>query len=317
MKIALIVFLIIFVLFLFPGFLVGGIVYTIVLVRNKPGKWGREISEPDDEELARMYREGEAWIKGEEAYRSEVSIVSDGFRLAGEFYDYGYDRTAIIVPGRMEALRYSYYYAIPYKGAACNFLVIDNRCHGLSEGTFNCIGYKEYRDVIAWAKFLHDEKGQKKIFLHGICIGSSTTLFAAASNECPDYVVGLAVDGIYDCFYSSFLRHMEEQKRPKYPFIWFVLLYIRVFSHADAVGDGPKKRILNLQKPILMLHGREDQYSDPDKAQKLYDVCPSKHKQLVWFEKGGHSRIRINAPEQYDAAIKAFIDSVDAPAKKM
>lgn len=315
MEIALIIFLIVFLLFLFPGFLVGGIVYTIVLVRNKPEKWGRVVSMPDDEELARMYHEGEEWIKGEEAHKKEVSIVSEGFRLVGEFYDYGYDRTVIIVPGRMEALRYSYYYAIPYKTANCNFLVIDNRCHGLSEGKFNCLGYKEYRDVIAWAKFLHKEKGQEKIFLHGICIGSSTTLFAAASEECPDYVVGLAVDGIYDCFYSSFLRHMEEQKRPKYPFIWFVLLYIRVFSHADVVGDGPKKRIRDMKKPILFLHSKEDQYSDPEKTQKLYEACPSENKTLVWFDHGKHSRVRINAPEKYDAAIKAFLDSVDPKAE--
>lgn len=311
MKIALIILLILFLLILFPCFLVASVVYTIVLVRTKPEKWGREVSMPDDKELALMYREGEEWIKGEESYKTEVSIVSDGFRLVGEFYDYGYDRTAIIVPGRMEALKYSYYYAIPYRKANCNFLVIDNRAHGLSEGRFNCLGYREYRDVIGWAKFLHEEKGQKKIFLHGICIGSSTTLFAMTSPDCPDYVVGLTVDGMYDCFYSSFLRHMEEQKRPKYPFIWFVLLYIRVFSHANVVSDGPKKRILQMKKPILMIHSKEDQYSDPDKAQKLYDACPSEHKTLAWFEHGGHSRVRINAPKQYDEAIRTFVDSID------
>ena len=59
-----------------------------------------------------------------------------------------------------------------------------------------------------------------------------------------------------------------------------------------------------------MLHGREDHYALPELAQKLYDKCPAKNKRLVFFEKGDHSRLWVNAPERYEAVVGEFIDEV-------
>ncbi|MBE6548256.1 MAG: hypothetical protein E7667_05195 [Ruminococcaceae bacterium] len=52
---------------------------------------------------------------------------------------------------------------------------------------------------------------------------------------------------------------------------------------------------------------REDIYSTPEYAQKLYDMCPSENKQLVWHEHGEHSMLRSTDTEKYDGAIKAFV----------
>ena len=56
-----------------------------------------------------------------------------------------------------------------------------------------------------------------------------------------------------------------------------------------------------------MLHSKEDKYSVPKNAQKLYDLCPSKRKRLVWFDHGAHSMLRITDTEKYDASIKEFL----------
>ena len=57
---------------------------------------------------------------------------------------------------------------------------------------------------------------------------------------------------------------------------------------------------------MLFLYGKTDIFSVPEKTQQLFDACPVRDKQLVWFDKGGHSHLRINNPEQYDDAIAAF-----------
>ena len=46
----------------------------------------------------------------------------------------------------------------------------------------------------------------------------------------------------------------------------------------------------------------------------MYDSCPSEKKRIVWFDKGDHSRVRINNPEQYDQAIMAFAESIAGDA---
>ena len=58
-----------------------------------------------------------------------------------------------------------------------------------------------------------------------------------------------------------------------------------------------------------MLQSKEDRYSLPEKAKELYNECNSP-KRLVYFEKGRHSHIKINAPEKYDKVIVDFLNEL-------
>ena len=284
------------------------LIYRGLLVRDTPDKWSYEAPLPDDAEYAAMFEEGAKWAEKYAECRREVSVESDGLRLAGEYFDFGAERAVIIIPGRTETLKYSYYFAEPFRAAGCGVLVVDNRAHGLSEGDRSSLGFREYRDVLAWCRLLHDELGVKRVTLHGICIGASTALFAAVSPECPDYVDSLSVEGMYPTFYISFMNHMkyEQSDKPRYPFGIWTMFWIRTLTGARPVTDGPIKRIGRLEKPILMLHSREDLFSPPANAEQMYEKCKAP-KKLVWFEHGAHSRVRINNVESYDAAIGEFV----------
>ncbi len=281
------------------------VIYCVLLRRTKPTKWSRTYSLTGDEEYDRLYNEALAWAQQYSQQTEEVSIQNDGLTLCGQFVDFHADKTVIIIAGRTEACQYSYHFAEPYRKLGYNILAIDNRSHGLSEGKVCSLGFQEYRDILAWGRYLHDVRGSQKVLIHGICIGSSTGLFALTSPDCPDYFQGLTADGMYATFYESFKNHMLEDKRPLFPVLAQVMFYIRVCSKANVVTDGPVKRLVLLKKPILFLHGKEDKYSLPQLTRELYDTCTSK-KSLVWFDTGAHSRLRINHPQQYDQAIIDF-----------
>ena len=289
-------------------FFVASIIYKKLLVRETPDKWSREAPLPDDDEYKSMFAIGREWFEKYKDCRREVSVESDGLHLAGEFFDFGSNRAAIIIAGRTETLLYSYYFAEPFRAAGCSVLVIDNRAHGLSDGKRAALGFREYRDILAWASMLHDDFGVKHITLHGICIGASTAMFVLTAKDCPDYVDSLTVEGMYQTFYISFMNHMkyEQSDKPRYPFGIEVMFWAWVLTGARPATDGPIKRIGKLTKPILMLHSREDLFSKPDKAQELYDKCFAP-KKLVWFDHGAHSRVRINNTEAYDEAIVEFV----------
>ncbi len=289
-----------------PLFILPYILYSILLVRgNNKKKWGRECSIPDDEEYKRMFDIGIEWEKKYHSHKTEVDIVSDGYHLFGEYFDFSGKTAVIIIAGRMESLLYSYYFAEPYRALGFNVLVIDNRSHGLSDGRVHSLGYKEYRDLINWGKLLHDRFHNENIVFHGICIGSSAALFALTSEGCPDYFKAMVAEGMYTTFHDSFKNHMIDGNHPVYPWTPFIMLYIRLFSHADAIHDGPLYRIDRLKQPILFIHSKEDRFSLPNEVQLVYNKCKSK-KKLVWFEKGAHSRVRINDQEGYDQAIADF-----------
>ncbi len=314
MDIFLIVLAVVLLIFVLPAFLLSYIIFSVLLVRTKPDKWTHGISQPDEPEIATMYTTGAAWREEHIENMQIVGIENDGLKLYGEYYDFGYDRAVIILAGRMECCVYCCYFAEPYRKAGYNVLTIDGRAHGFSEGKYNTIGTRESRDLIRWGELLHNEKGNEHIVLHGICIGAASSLYAITAEDCPDYFEGITVEGMFKNFYESTKNHMIYQKRPLFPFLQGIMVWIRIILHARPIADGPYKRIKDLKKPILFIHSREDIYSLPAEAEQMYADCTA-DKRILWLDHGFHSRLRIVNTEEYDRAVTEFL-AVLEPAEK-
>ena len=292
---------------IFLQFLAAGIIYTVLLVRTSKKKWGREVKLPEgDDEYRDMYYEGLDWGRQYSDYKMPVEIKSGRYHLVGEYFDFGGSKAAIVIAGRTESFKYSYYFAEPYRQAGYNVLVIDNRSHGKSDGRLNSLGYHEHRDILRWAQLLHDELGNRQVFFHGVCIGASNALFALTAADAPDYLQGMVSEGMFTTFYESLYYHIKEMKQPIQPALEEIRGYLRLFTGYDIKHDGPLFRIHKLKKPLLMLQSKQDKYSLPERAKVLYDKCRAP-KRLVYFEKGAHSHIKINASEKYDKIIVDFL----------
>ena len=292
---------------IFCLFFISWRIYLGVLVRKNKEKWGRTCSAPDDPGMVEMWDIGLAWGKKNFESMKVVSIQNDGLKLVGEFFDFGYTRTAFIVQGRSECCKYSYFYAEPYQKAGYNILVIDTRAHGMSEGKYNTAGVKESQDVLAWCRFLHDELNQTSIVIHSICVGGSATTIAVTDPNCPEYIDKVIFDGLFATFVDSFARHMKEQGHGKSPIYYMIWFWFRIFGKCSVRKSAPIKYIDKLNKPVLFLYGKEDIFSIPKKSQLLFEKCGSEHKVIHWFEHGAHSRIRLVNPEEYDTAIINFV----------
>lgn len=282
------------------------LIYSNLLIRTSPDKWTRTCSMPEDKEYSAMYQTGIEWGDKYANFKRPVDIYSDRLHLFGEYFDFGHDKAVLIIAGRMEACNYSYYFAEPYRLSGHNVLVIDNRAHGLSDGRYYCLGEKEYRDALAWCSLLHDELKNNTVVIHGVCIGAATGLYAMISASCPSYVKGLIAEGMYNSFGESFKAHMTILKHNNFPWTYGVMAWLWLATGKNCMTDGPIKRIQRLNKPVLFMHSREDEFSLPDKAVELYGKCKA-DKTVVWFDKGKHSRIRPNDPQGFDRAIVEFL----------
>ena len=294
-------------LFVVPMVL-SGIIYFKILVRTSKTKWPRGCSDPNDALTAAMYAEGMSWAEAHAAEKREVTVKSGRLTLCGEYFDFGADRSVILLPGRTETLQFGYYFGELYRRAGMNVLVIDPRAHGLSDGRVNSVGFREYRDVLAWGAFLHNTCGQKSIFLHGLCIGAETAIFTLAYKKCPAYFAGAALEGIFVNFCEMTSNHFRDFGHRPFPLVYYVMVWILLCSGGWAVTDGPAKRIGRVKAPVLFLHSREDVFSKPEKSQKVFDNCLCTHR-LVWFDRGRHSRLRITDTAKYDAAVLDFLSS--------
>ena len=187
----------VFFFVLAPLVIIPAAIYLILLVRTRKSKWRRKCSLPRDEEIREMFDIGMDWAARYAEQKREVDVYSGKYHLFGEYFDFGFDKAAVIIAGRTESLLYSYYFAEPYRQAGYNVLVIDNRSHGKSDGRLNSLGYHEHRDILRWAQLLHDELGNRQVFFHGVCIGASNALFALTAADAPDYLQGMVSEGMF------------------------------------------------------------------------------------------------------------------------
>ena len=284
------------------------IIYLKTLKRKDKEQWGREVSSQLPFML-QMDGEGMQWQAQHQDKKQDVHIVRDGLNLYGEYYDFGSDKAVMVLSGRTESLRYGYYFAQPYAHFGMNVLVVDPRAHGYSDGTFNTVGFEEGKDAFEWVKFLHETYHVKSVVLHGICIGAAGGMYAITSENCPDYFTALVTEGMFANFGHSMRNHLIERKR-HWPLVMPCIDFWMKHYTGHSMMKGPIDAIGKLEKPLLMIQSRMDTYSTPENAQKLYDLCPSKEKELVWYETGGHSQLRYTDAQKYDNAILSFLDRI-------
>lgn len=282
-------------------------VYFDQLVKDSPEKWPPQCSCPENEEQMIMWNEGLKWSENNKEHVRKVSIEHDGLKLYGEFYDFGSDKCVIILPGRTECLKYSYYFAEPYKKAGLNVLVIDQRAHGSSDGIYNTIGTKEWADDKEWGNFAVKELGMKEIWFHGICIGSASATLIMSDPDINPHFKGMVVEGMFTSFYETFKRHIKFINKPAFPVCGLVMLLLKKYAGAHTRKNAPIRHVGKIKGHVLFLYGKLDTFSVPSKSRKIFAKCSSKTKELVWFDKGAHSHLRINNVERYDNAIIEYI----------
>ena len=285
-------------------------VFKWVLKRTKPTKWSREEpSDLQDAEMLEMWRQSLEFRKTYAKQEQEiVAQTEDGLNIHSLYYDFGSDTAVILVPGRPESCVYSLFYAYPYAGKI-NVCAIDTRAHGLSDGEWSGCGYAEQLDILATAKLLH-EKGIKKIILHGICVGSCSAVFTLVNKDCPDYIVSLITDGLYVDFYETMHRRIRKNGGVVYPTIWMFRHWIKKLYGTDIKAEGPLALVDQIRVPTIMMASKEDIFSLPEKTQMLFDKLGSKEKEMVWFEHGRHSHLRIVDHFTYDEAVARMLAKV-------
>lgn len=180
------------------------------------------------------------------------------------------------------------YIAKCYHEAGINVLIPDQRGCGKSEGKYVTYGYNESKDACDWIKFAAGEFGaDAKIYLHGLSLGSSTSMMAAGSN--PKQLCGV----IADCGYTSASKQIKDTlESVGVPKIWGYNLYKiacichRIYNPDDCV---PKKALTTTKVPFLFSHGDNDTVVAYSNMEEAYEACASTNKEMFTVNGAGHT----------------------------
>ena len=142
--------------------------------------------------------------------------------------------------------------------------------------------------------------------IHGICIGSVAAIYVTSEHN--PYVDCIVLEGPFISFYNVLCQRTRNLGKPSFPVCLQMGLLFKKIAGINIFGNTPIKAIRNVEVPQLMICGRQDVSSLPKYFDRINDASGSKRKQMVWFDEGAHSHLRIRNLEAYDKAVTDFIN---------
>ena len=141
---------------------VGNHLYTRVMTPQK--------REPDYQDPNETQREGRAWARKAEGFRSATIQALDGLILWAAVVPADQDthRWAICVHGYHDTHEAMGAIGLHYHQEGWNVLMPDQRGHGESEGDYVGWGYDERLDLVGWINYILRRDPDAEILLHGV-----------------------------------------------------------------------------------------------------------------------------------------------------
>lgn len=190
-----------------------------------------------------------------------------------------------------------------------NTLVVDQRAHGLSDGTVITFGIKERWDCKCWADYCVNRFGTKKpIILSGLSMGAATVLMASEL-ELPQNVKCIIADSPYSApgaIIEKVCKDMHYPVRLCRPFIHLGAL---LYGHFKLGTCNAKDAVSRAKVPVLLLHGEADHFVP---CEMTYEIKASGASSIeaVTFPGAGHGLSYIIDPIRYERVVYAFFSSI-------
>ena len=260
----------------------------------------RKIKSVQDEIIAKFLK----------APYEEVSITShDGLKLTGRYYHvadgapleiqcHGYKGNALRDFSGAKRIA---------KAAGRNVLLINQRCHGGSEGHTITFGILERRDVLGWIRYACDRFGNVPILLSGVSMGAATVLMVAGM-ELPKNVKGVIADCPYDAP-SNIIKKVLGQDMGMPVKLVYPLIFLggMIYGKFNLGADSPVEAVKRAQVPILLIHGDNDRFVPHPMSCNIHAAAP-KNIEFHTIPGAGHALNYVTDPEGYTNIVNAFTE---------
>lgn len=256
----------------------------------------------------KIIRDSLGWFPAQPA--EDVYVESfDGLKLHGKYLSVPNSRgTMLLVHGFHGSGNTDFSCVLQfYHELGLDLLVIDQRSHLGSEGTFLTMGVRERQDVRSWCIWLLQRMGEKHpVVLDGISMGGATVLMAAGL-DLPPNVRGIIADCPFTSPREIFVSVMGKMGLPSF-LLWGANLYARLFAGFSIDGASTVEALKRCTLPLLIAHGEADDFVPCRMGVESFEAAASGDKQLILVPGAGHGMSYLMAKEQMQQALMAFLD---------
>lgn len=243
----------------------------------------------------------------------DLSIESaDGLKLHGTWFPQG-DRKKVVIcfhgytsRGMSDYIGLSGYYL----KNGYSMLLVDERAHGDSEGTYIGFGCLDRMDAVRWIDEVIDMCGKDvQILLHGTSMGGATVLMTSGL-KLSEQVKGI----ISDCGFTSAKEVFTHVLHSMYHLPAFPMIQIASLVNKKKAGYGldecnAAREVRKAKVPILLIHGSADTFVPSSMCEKIYENCAPGTQKLI-VEGAAHAESYYKDTEAYENALTAFTGGI-------
>jgi len=161
----------------------------------------------------------------------------------------------------------------PLHDAGCAVLLVDARCHGLSDGEAYTSMPRFAEDIAVGLRWLRTQPGiaGERIALLGHSVGAGAALLHAASHGDVRAVLSLSAFA----HPREVMRRFMAARRLPYPVLgWYVLRHVQRVIGARFDDIAPLHTLARVRCPVLLVHGRDDRTVPFSDARRLQACTP-------------------------------------------
>lgn len=216
------------------------------------------------------------------------------------------DVFVVLVHGYGAAPRNMGVYAKHYYELGYNVIAPSMNGHADSETQRITMGWEDRLDIIDWINYIAEDYPNSKIIVHGVSMGSATTMMALGENLPENVKVAIA-----DCGFTSIWDIFDQKiskvvNIPGDPILTSANTVNKVISGFDFKKASAIEQLKKSTTPTLFIHGEEDTFVPFEMLQKLYDAAACE-KDIVTIPDAPHARNSIVNPELYWTSVDNFI----------
>lgn len=216
------------------------------------------------------------------------------------------DVFVVLVHGYGAAPRNMGVYAKHYYELGYNVIAPSMNGHADSETQRITMGWEDRLDIIDWINYIAEDYPNSKIIVHGVSMGSATTMMALGENLPENVKVAIA-----DCGFTSIWDIFDQKiskvvNIPGDPILKSANTVNKVISGFDFKKASAIDQLKKATTPTLFIHGEEDTFVPFEMLQKLYDAAACE-KDIVTIPEAPHARNSIVNPELYWTSVDNFI----------
>lgn len=243
--------------------------------------------------------------------KMKFTVMSDyGYFLSCELLEpeLPADKLAILCHGFSHSKYGSMIYADIFLKLGYRVLIYDHRNHGLSGKAYTSMGHYEKYDLKKIVDWCYQSYGPDiSIVTHGESMGGATVLLHQGIDPRICCVIS-------DCAYSDLKQLLVHQLKTYYHLpklllpVESLITYLRAgFWYRDV---SPIHAVTQMDKPLLLIHGKKDRYVPASMAKQMY-TCKKDKKAIYLVAGAAHAQSCQRNPAGYAKKVEEFLRRYD------